>query len=394
MKYWRGYLVAGVLGVISWALTEFAKTHTALVDMVYPYITRLIQTFLAQWSSAVPFCLWQVLLLALGMALLATVVLMVVLKWNPIQWFGWVLAAGSVVLLLHTGLYGLNYHAGPLADDIRLEMADVTVSQRVNAATYYRDKANELAKQVTRNADGSVQFADFDALSTQAAEGFRVLTYDKAISIFAGSTVPVKELGWADAFTQRGITGITIAITGEAAVNPQIPAISLPFTMCHEMAHRMSIVNERDANFAAFLACDANPDVQFQYSAYFMAFRYCYLDLMADSGSAAKAAVAKLRSGMSEELAQDMVDYDSFWMLYQDPDKTQQADDINNLYLTTSGDEDGVESYGNVTDLLVSWHYQEIVLPTYVEEEEVFDPYDENSVDLITKGTEPTTSEG
>ena len=394
MKYWRGYLVAGVLGVISWALTEFAKTHTALVDMVYPYITRLIQTFLAQWSSAVPFCLWQVLLLALGMALLATVVLMVVLKWNPIQWFGWVLAAGSVVLLLHTGLYGLNYHAGPLADDIRLEMADVTVSQRVNAATYYRDKANELAKQVTRNADGSVQFADFDALSTQAAEGFRVLTYDKAISIFAGSTVPVKELGWADAFTQRGITGITIAITGEAAVNPQIPAISLPFTMCHEMAHRMSIANERDANFAAFLACDANPDVQFQYSAYFMAFRYCYLDLMADSGSAAKAAVAKLRSGMSEELAQDMVDYDSFWMLYQDPDKTQQADDINNLYLTTSGDEDGVESYGNVTDLLVSWHYQEIVLPTYVEEEEVFDPYDENSVDLITKGTEPTTSEG
>ena len=390
MKYWRGYLVAAILGAMTWALTEFAKAHTELVDMIYPYMTRLIQTFLADWSSAVPFCLWQVLLLALGMALLATIVLMVILRWNPIQWFGWVLAAASVVALLHTGLYGLNYHAGPLADDIRLEMADVTISQRVNAATYYRDQAIKLAEQVERSEDGSVKFDDFDTLAQQAAEGFRVLTYEDAISVFAGSTVPVKQLGWSDAFTQRGITGITIALTGEAAVNPDIPAISLPFTMCHEMSHRMSIVNERDANFAAFLACNANPSLEFQYSAYFMAFRYCYQDLAADSSSAAKAAVAQLRSGMGEKLTQDMADYDAFWMTAQDPDKVQQADELNDLYLTTSGDEEGVESYTNVTDLLVSWYVQEIVLPTYVEEEDPFDPYDESQVDLITPGTEPT----
>ena len=29
----------------------------------------------------------------------------------------------------------------------------------------------------------------------------------------------------------------------------------VPFTMAHEMAHRMCIANERDANFAAYLAC-------------------------------------------------------------------------------------------------------------------------------------------
>ena len=47
--------------------------------------------------------------------------------------------------------------------------------------------------------------------------------------------------------------GFTFALTGEAAVNPQAPDVSLPFTMCHEMAHRMCIANERDANFAAYL---------------------------------------------------------------------------------------------------------------------------------------------
>ncbi len=392
MKYWRGYLVAGILGAMSWALAEFAKSHTALVDMVYPYVTRLIQTFLAQWSGGVSFCLWQVLLLALGMALLASIVLMAVLRWNPIQWFGWVLTAGSIVLLLHTGLYGLNFSAGTLADDIRMEMADVTISQRVGAATYYRDQANKLAEQVARNEDGSVKFDDFDTLAIQAADGFNTLTYDDAISIFAGSTVPVKKLGWSDTFLRQGNAGVTIAITGEAAVNPDIPAISLPFAMCKEMAHRMSIVSEQDAKFAAFLACESNSSVQFQYSAYFMAYLHCYKDLMADSGSAAKAAVASLRAGMSDKLTQDLTDYDSFWMLYQDPMKYEQAEGINRHYLPTDEEEVAKRNY-TVTDLLVSWHYQEIVLPSYVEEEEVFDPYDEGSVDLITKGTEPTEAE-
>ena len=45
-------------------------------------------------------------------------------------------------------------------------------------------------------------------------------------------------------------------------MNPSAPDVSLPFTMCHEMAHRMCIAYERDANFAAFLAAAHNPDVQ------------------------------------------------------------------------------------------------------------------------------------
>ena len=55
MKYWRGYLVAAILGAITWGVTVLAKKFTTLVDMVYPYLTRTIQNFLADWSSAVSF---------------------------------------------------------------------------------------------------------------------------------------------------------------------------------------------------------------------------------------------------------------------------------------------------------------------------------------------------
>ena len=51
-------------------------------------------------------------------------------------------------------------------------------------------------------------------------------------------------------------------------------------------------------------------------------------------------------------------------------------------WVQASGDASGVRSYGEVTDLLVSWHYQREILPTLVHQEQKFDPYDENQVDL------------
>ena len=112
MKYWRGYLVAALVGVFSWGLIDFTQSHWALVDMIYPYMTRMVQTFLANWSAAVPFCLWQLALIIAAVVFLATVVMMILWKWNIIQWFGWVLAAVSTVFFLNLALCGLNPHRG------------------------------------------------------------------------------------------------------------------------------------------------------------------------------------------------------------------------------------------------------------------------------------------
>lgn len=383
MKYWRGYLVAAIFAAITRALMQFAQTHAALVDMIYPYVTRMIQGTLADWSAGVDFLLWQLLAMVLVIGLLASIVLMIVLRWNPIQWFGWVLATGCFLFFLHTGIYGLNYYAGPLAEDVRLEVAsDYTTSELADAATYFRDQANALAKQMDRDSAGDLEFPSFAQMAEQAADGYEALTFDDAISVFAGSAAPVKELGWSDMYTSMGISGFTMPLTGEAAVNPQLPVMSIPFTMCHEMAHRMCIASEGDANFAAFLACNANSSPEFRYSAYFMAFRYCYNTLASSSMSAAKAAAASIRAGINDQLQRDLNAYSTFLQDNLDDSATQLATSVNDKYLTTSGDDAGVASYGEVTDLLVSWYIQEIVLPQHVEVEEKFDPLDEAQVDL------------
>ena len=382
MKYWRGYLTAAIFGAITWVLMEFGKRFTTLVDMIYPYVVRTMQGMLAEWSAGVDFNLWQLVLIAMGVIVLATAVLMVVLKWNPIQWFGWVLAAGSCLYMLHTLAFGLNYYAGPLAEDIRLEVGQYNLEELTEATVYYRDKANALALKVNRDGEGNVIFPDFTTLAEQAGEGFRTLTYDYSYPVFAGSTLPVKELAWADLFSSMGITGLTVGLTGEAAVNPQIPTVSLPFTMCREMACRMCIVQEQDSSFAAFLACQANESLEFQYSAYFMAYRYCYNALAGANTEAASAAAARVLSGVNDRLYHDLAGYETFFNSKRSETATNLAKDTAGGYLESSGARKVVTSYGAVCDLLVSWHIQQVVLPSIAVEENPFDPLDESQVDL------------
>ena len=124
MQYCRGYLTAAIIGFFTWALTAYAKSHSKLIDMVYPYLTRMVQSTLSQWSGSVGLVLWQLVAMLAIVALLVGIVMMIVWKWNPIQFIGWVLAVVSLVFFLHTGLYGLNYYSGPMAEDIRLNVTE------------------------------------------------------------------------------------------------------------------------------------------------------------------------------------------------------------------------------------------------------------------------------
>ena len=357
MKYWRGYLTAAILAACTWALREFARGHSALVDMIYPYVTRMAQNFMVDWSGSVDYCMWQVLLLVLLALAVASLVLMVVLKWNFFQWFGWICATVTAVVFLNTAIYGLNEFAGPLAEDVRLEETDYTITELEEAAVYYREQANTLADRVERDGNGDVVFADFDTLAEQAADGFETLVYEESEPVFAGSLAPVKKLGWENRFTARGITGVTVGLTGEAAVNPQTPAVMQPYAMCKEMVRRMCIIIERDANFGAYLSCMANEDLQFQYSGALMGYRHCLNALKTLDETTGAGAAARVAQEENENLRHDMTVCDAFF----GDNKTEDEE---------------------VSGLLTSWHIQEIVLPSQVVEEEGFDPMDKTQVDL------------
>lgn len=355
MKYWRGYVVAVVLGAIAWALNRFAAAHMALVDMIYPYMTRLIQGYLAEWSASVEFCVWQMALMALIVLLLASIVVMILRKWHFVRWLGWVLAVVSLIVLLHTGLYGLNQYSGSLAEDVRLNTTEYTVTELIEAATYYRNQANALSGSVSRK-DGSASYGSFEKLAQQAGEGFKVMMYENSASVLSGSRVPVKKLGWAG--LMKNTSGLTVAITGEAAVNPNLPDVALPWVMCREMAHRMSIAGEADAGLAAYLTCLYNPDSSFQYTANLLAYHFCHEALEQINTSTSLSAAKSLAAGENQAVRRDLADY-------KEGVRDEKQGTVNRM-----------------CDQLVSWHIQYIVLPSQAEEAPVFDPLDPNQVDI------------
>ena len=368
MKYWRGYLVAAILAAITMALREIAETHTKLVDMVYPYVTRMVQNFMTGWSGAVDFCVWQAVLLAMVALALATIVLMVILRWNIVQWLGWVVAAATLVMMLHTGIFGLNEFAGPIHEDIRLEITDGSQEQLESAAIYYRDKANALSGQISGSAK------DLKKLSQQAENGFKHLVYDEYYAVFAGSTAPVKELGMTEFFTSQGQMGYTAAITGEAAVNMETPEFMLPFAVCREMCYRMCIASQRDKHFGAFLACQANEDVNFQYVGYIMAYRYCLNALPENLARTVDA-------GANAKVKQDVATWNEF-VKVKEPITVDPDEYINKIAQKESHKKTEAETELEIVQLLVSWHHQKVYLPSIVEPVKEFDPYDETMVDM------------
>ena len=371
MKYWRGYLVAAILAACTWAFREFAETHSKLVDMIYPYVTRMVQNFMAQWSSGVDFCLWEAILLALVVVAVASIVLMIIFKWNPIQWFGWIVAVASLILLLHTGVFGMNEFAGPIAEDIRLMEVEDVQDKLEDTAVYYRDLADSLAGQVSGNTQ------DLKTLSAQAENGFKKLVYDEFYSVFAGSTLPLKQLQMSQWFTQRGEMGYTVAITGESALNPETPGFMQPFAVCREMCYRMCIASQRDKHFGAFLACQANEDAAFRYAGYVMAYRYCLQALPENVASTVHAKA-------SAQLRDDVATWDAF---------VAPAEKLAEEKAAKEGLKDTTN--GEIAELITRWHYQEVVVPSITEPEVEFDPMDETQVDLtglpnIPDPTEPT----
>ena len=390
MKYWRGYLVALILAALSWALVAFAKAHSVLVDMIYPYVTRLIISSMADWTGGMGFCLWQVLLVGMVALGIVSVILMILFRWNPIQWGGWVLAVVMFFCSCHTVLYGLNQYASPLADDMRLDVTDYTVSELNEATVYFQDQAKQLSLSIERDDKGNPKLESFETLAAKAGDGFKVLAYDQAMSVFAGSTAPVKKLGWSIFYGKD--SGVTFPLTGEAAVNPRVPTAVLPFAMCEQIAHRMSIDSDADAQFAAFLAGANNPDPAFRYSAYLMAYKYCYDALASIPTSTAKTAASQADAALTQNMRNDLQKYTKFFgertvtanlkTTVQDNTADTHPDDF--IAITFS-------EYSDVSDLLASWYIQTFIVPLHKEEVLPFNPVDPNQVDLTTPIIPPTT---
>ncbi len=328
-----------------------AKYFGAFFFGFYPAFSRWVTGVLAGITSVVPFAFCEILLVALLIWFIISLVRAIVKK-RMVRWLTGVLLILCILVTAFVGIWGLNYYAPPMRERLGLSDRQFTVAELKEATIYYRDRANEFAYSVERGEDGVMIEYDFSELAKAAGDGYETLS--QTIEDFGGSTVRVKKLLSSSLQGKLGTTGVFICLTGESCVSTTTHSASMPFTMCHEIGHRMAFAREDEANFAGFLACAANTRPEFQYSGWYCAFRYCYNALYAQDPNAA----AEVWSGVSAAVARDWADSVEHYRALRSETAAEISDTVYDAYLKGFSVKSGVQSYGEVTDLLLVWYFE------------------------------------
>ena len=324
-----------------------------LPELVFPYYTNLSKTvlqFLGTLTAPFPTAVWEVLVV------LAVLLALYFLFHNkkPLRWLTGVVLFVSMLIFLFTALWGVNHFGPSVAEQLDLTVTEYSKAQLQSTAQYMAEQASLWADKVPRDDTGTM-VTDFSALAKTASKGYNVMA--KENRFFAGAdAAPVKKLLSGRLFSYMGLTGIFIAHTGECCVNPETDPASLPYTMCHELAHRLTVAGEDEANFCAFLACLNNDDPVFQYSGWYSACLYTYNALHRVDVDAA----AQVWNSMSPTLREDFRRANEHYSQF-DGKVQEVVDKANDTYLKVFQEESGVQSYGEVADLLIAWYLKTIV---------------------------------
>lgn len=380
MKNLRGIIVAAVFFVLTLILRWAADQFGLLVGMAYPFFSKTVVEFMGAAVGKYSFCVWQAIVAVFLVAVVVSLGCTILLRGNLLRWLGWVLAPASIAYFLFTAVWGLNNYTKPLSESMKITVSDYTVNELKEATIFYRQQADKLSGTIERDENGDVVLPSLEEMSATAAQGYNNLVW--SYSVFAGPRGPVKELGWSSLFSSFGTDGVTVGLTGEAAVNLEQYGSRIPFTICHEMAHLCAIAREDEANFAGYLACEKSEDPLFRYTGYLEAFLFCSDTLYDVSTTAWQDAWA----GASDELRHDVEQLNQVAASREGPVK-DQASAIYNDYLVANGQENGVASYAQVTDLLVAWYQDQYVIDDTPEPTQ-FNPY---SYEDVFGSTEPVT---
>ena len=349
----RRFIAAAVFTGLSLLGMAAGKYFPYLLFPWYREMSRSLLNGLSQVTAHVPFALWEPTVLVIAAAVFIGFILVLGQKRGIKSFLGWLsgtLLTASILFFAFNLLWGLNHYGPDLSEEMGLEVREYSKDELKEAVRYYMAEAENLAEQVDRDEEGLLIHDNLAGWMKTAGSSFEKLSAE--CHIFSGSTVPVKKMSlfWLY-MSHAGFTGIFIPHTAESTVNPDSAVIDLPFTMCHEAAHRCTIASEDEANFAAFLACSVSDDPDFGYSGYYQAFISVYNALY----KADRKAASALWTEEYELLRQDCSTAGEHYQKYEGQVQ-KAAEKVNDTYLKSYSEASGVQSYGEAADYLIAWY--------------------------------------
>lgn len=355
-RRYRVRLLLLLLFPLSLLLNAFSRSHPAITESIYSrHIYPVVSGLLSKLTEYIPVCIVELLLCAIVLAVLAGIVF-IVIRWRKITARAVVsvlltlLAAVSAGCFLFFFLWGFNYNRQPLASNLGYRVQTDTKEELASAFYKEADAANQLLQS------GSIHFAPdghsvyrngLFAMERQTIDGYNHLAAQNRL--FNRNYARPKGVLLSYPWSYTGIEGIFIPFTYEACVNTVTPDFMLPFNMSHEVAHFKGFAKEDEANFIAYLSSTANSDPFFRYSGHMAAISYLSNALYETDQTLWNQSFSRL----SAHAVRDLNYYNDYVKKFSGPvEKASQK--VNDSYLKSQGQPQGVISYDLFVDLLLA----------------------------------------
>lgn len=141
-------------------------------------------------------------------------------------------------------------------------------------------------------------------------------------------------------------------ITAEAIVRADLPMVTQPYTIAHEMAHQLGYASETEANFIAFVVATEADEPMLKYSMLLQMFTYAQdaqLLLLAGTKGfdAWKAQIAKNKALLSPEVLKDRAEIRAFFTARAGK-QIQASNQLYDQFLKWNQQAAGLDSYADV----------------------------------------------
>jgi hypothetical protein len=253
-------------------------------------------------------------------------------------------AAAGVIYFLFISLWGINYNRKTAFEIFGYENTEVTLSRLKEIGDELKDTLNEL------NAELTQEDLDFGNVINRGNIGYyRIQTIYPELG---GNYAQVKPIRASIIMSYFQIWGFYSPFTFEANINTMIPKALIPSTIAHELAHTRGFAREDEANFIAYLTCVNHNDKSYIYSGSLLGFINISNAIRRTDQSSYDELMKKLDPGVIEHL-EEIRRFNLRYRGILDELSTK----INDLFLKSNRQTDGVLSYGRMVDLMISSRY-------------------------------------
>jgi hypothetical protein len=244
----------------------------------------------------------------------------------------------TTIFLSYTLTASVNYNRETLplvTYEGEIDSADITA-----AAEYFRADLNAIADSLPRDSSGSIEcpYTVRELAKIMREEVERLIGGDK----YYNSFIPLgKPITCSTIMSWNRISGIFFGPTVEANINKNMPCVSWPSTMAHELAHSLGLMREEDANlFAAYITLNAENDF-IRYSGYMDTIDSVSTLIWLTQGS---EVYFDFLESYSNSFIEDELNIYDYWSNFVSP-LDAISNYINDLYLKLQGSEEGTGSY-------------------------------------------------